>query len=877
MGPVVLAALLAALAVEGARWGHRRLSGWNATRSIFARATAGTTRPFEARLSYPLADRYRPAGQGCSNEVRALLYHHQDLAQLERMGDRHGLASVYALACDQRRARQQLQEMPADPNVASDLAALAVDTPDAHGEALRRLDQVLRVKPRHPQALWNRGLILTALSLPLAAARSFRAVEAIGEPGWSREARQRAEALEKAAADLVAAEKAAERAVAPIGKAEVPAQDVIARYPEAARIKFYGAMRERSGAAVEALLPVAQAIDRVQGGSSLAQMVNGAVDLKRMFALTQPPLTVAGARAYQRLAAITGDPWQEIRGWQLLGRAEADAHDFDAALASFDRVLALCGQRNFPDMCTATKAFLAAEYAKRYQLQRARELAGAAKRDGLAQGLAWWDTEGTVLLQRIEDLRQEFGLAAAYAEEISLHVENCRAAQKALTYLAESAIQQGHLAEARAHLAQVRSCGAGGSKRPRFDLVGLSVLGALVRDPNNRGEELRWWNESLAEQKAKLDEKSPLERTNLLLIEGRALIERDPARAQSLLNEVIRTSEAIGSGDPAAVTKRLEAFSTLIVFAAARGDHQAAFDLLARALRVSPEPTCVVGAAAESDRRAYLARGPDGRWVGMHTVDSGRWETFNGIESPLPGPIQAAVAACPRVDVLATAPFFGRSRLLPESIAWGYLTHGELPAPSAGEAQRLVVHDVATPATLQLAPLSIHQPALAGPRENVIALTGLAATPDEVLRRLPGVDLVELHVHGLLDRNVSDAPALVLAPNRAGISLLSAREIEQLRLERHPGVILGACDVGQSARYWSYQHSLPAAFIQAGAGWVLASPAPVEDGDAGPFFDRVWRRTREGARLAVALRDERQAPRWSAAESDWVRHVIAFY
>jgi cellulose synthase operon protein C len=880
-----VAALLAAVAIEAARWGHARLQGWNATRAIFTRACAPATRPLEARLAYPLADRHRPVGPGCGPESRALLYQHQDLAELERQGDRHGLASVYALSCDPRRARRLLHELMAgdSPDAANDLAALSLDLPDGAAQALRHLDDVLRGHPRHPQALWNRGLVLASLSLPLAAARSFRAVEALGEPGWSGEAGQRAARLEQAAANLVRAEAEGERAVAGIEKAVVPSEDVIARHPEAARIRFYVAARARTGAALADLLPVAQAIDKVQarlqgqaGSSSpLTQMVQGAVDLNRMFALTRPPLLVDKAREYQRLAAITSDPWQEIRGWQLLGRAQAAARNFAPALQAFDRALALCRERRFPDVCAETKVWLALHHSDRYQLQPARALALEAKRDSQAHGLAWWDVEANRRLQRLEDFRQEFGLARAYAEENSLRRDDCGAAQMAREYLAEMAMQQGQPNQARQELAAVGACGKG--QPVRFDMTGLSVLGALIRDPAVAGQELSWWTESLAWHRAQHASRAPLEQTTILLIEGRALIERDPARAEKLLDEVIARSDAAGRDDAGAETKRTEAFSTLITAATARGAHDRALQLLARALRVQAPATCLVGAVAESNRRAYLARGGEGPLVGVHAIEPAGGDARDVGGAVLPKTIAATVSACPRVDVLATVPFFGRARLLPEHIAWGYLSGGNLASPAKARTDRLIVQDVATPAALDLPRLARQATPASSLDENIISVSGAQATPAEVVRRLGGADVIELHVHGLLDRNVSDAPSLVLSPDRSGLSLLTAREIEGLRLDRRPGVILGACDVGQSAHYWSLQHSLPAAFIQAGAGWVLASPAPVADADAGPFFDRVWRRTKEGAVLAVALRDERQSPRWESAESDWVRHVVAFY
>ena len=62
---------------------------------------------------------------------------------------------------------------PAPRAVENDLAALVTDDPGRREEALKRLDAILREAPHHPQALWNRGLILSGMGLPRAGARAF--------------------------------------------------------------------------------------------------------------------------------------------------------------------------------------------------------------------------------------------------------------------------------------------------------------------------------------------------------------------------------------------------------------------------------------------------------------------------------------------------------------------------------------------------------------------------------------------------------------------------------------------------------------------------------------------------------------------------------
>ena len=168
----------------------------------------------------------------------------------------------------------------------------------------------------------------------------------------------------------------------------------------------------------------------------------------------------------------------------------------------------------------------------------------------------------------------------------------------------------------------------------------------------------------------------------------------------------------------------------------------------------------------------------------------------------LPAAIRDITKNCERVDVLATVPFLGRSGLFPGHVAWGYLQKGEQTRPLPEHPVRLVVHDVEAPANLELPRLG-RQLFAGAPYRQLISLRGIEATPDQVLRRLTMADFIELHVHGLLDPRVSDAPSLVLSPNQEGHALLSARAIEQVSLARGPGVFLGACDGAQGASYWS--------------------------------------------------------------------------
>jgi tetratricopeptide (TPR) repeat protein len=151
------------------------------------------TRSFEPRVTYGGADRYRPIGAERGAE-RGLA---SAIDQLVRRGDDRAAAAGWLLAGAPERAEQLLATAPAASITAGHQAdraatALALGRPDA---ALIHADAALAAEPAPVQALWNRGLALRDLGLPLAAAASFRAVAARGEPGWADEATLRAAEL----------------------------------------------------------------------------------------------------------------------------------------------------------------------------------------------------------------------------------------------------------------------------------------------------------------------------------------------------------------------------------------------------------------------------------------------------------------------------------------------------------------------------------------------------------------------------------------------------------------------------------------------------------------------------------------------------------
>lgn len=167
------------------------LAAWRPSQEPPPRAAVGpsfeavATRPrwHEWRVAYRPADRHRRLASGSAVGV--------DLAAVERTGDVRALAIAELLAGHPASAEARLRLLAPTPDVLTDRAAVALARGSLES-ARSLLDAALARAPRHPQALWNKALVLQRQGHASAAARLFREVAALGEPGWSDEARTRA-------------------------------------------------------------------------------------------------------------------------------------------------------------------------------------------------------------------------------------------------------------------------------------------------------------------------------------------------------------------------------------------------------------------------------------------------------------------------------------------------------------------------------------------------------------------------------------------------------------------------------------------------------------------------------------------------------------
>ena len=850
---------------------HRRWEYQRAVEAIFGDAALGPYRRTAARLTYPPAARHRPFSAPCQKDDCAPTLRHADLARLERAGDIQGLAAAYALSGDHDRALKLLDTLPSTADIESDRAALLSHTPRRAAEALTAADRALRIAPRHPGALWNRAIVMETLALPLAAARSFRAVEKLGEAGWTAEARQRAERLEGQWHGRVAAFKRARQDAERVKIGLLPAIDTIRGHPDLVRRAFAVAIRDHKTAALTpALRFIAEVLDQASGTSTLVRLVDRQ-DLLRKLPTLINSRRIDDAHAYQRLVETTRDPWFAVRAHQLLGRALIAAGRSAEAEDAFRRSLAACGGWRFPDVCLESKVWLAYDLISQHDLQRARRLVLEVAAQSVQSTLPMMEADAHALLAALEDARERFPMARAFAEQAALQTEHCEAANTGREQLAKLALAEGDASAARVHLNATRSCPG---RAARFQMIGTEALAGLARHPAaTSGQERRWLHDAIRAHRAipGLPRRQDL---GLRLASARDTLSRDRQRARAELAGL-----AAGHRDEDGTVRMiaLQASSALVVDSVEHGELAPALAALEQMQGVTAGRRCVLGAARSDGRWAYVVNDRSGS---LHGVTSPAAAPAEAEPAPaIPASLLGALGDCAEVGVIATAPVLGQSRLLPDHFAWGYLQTNLPRRTFDPSSRRLVIWDVQPPPELGLQRL-LAVPDIAPPgdhRGGAEQLRGPAATPTTVRARMPAADLIELHVHGVVDPEVSDAAALALSPDPDGRSLLTGHDLLTTTLPLRPGVILAACRAGLSARYGAFQWSLPVAFLRAGARWVVASPTPVEDAEGPAFFSAVWRRIVAGAPPAVALRDERTAGRWRRSHRQWTSHVVLFH
>ena len=842
----------------------------------------GSTRAFEARLSYPGADRYLPYGGARESQITQPDISLQALAELQRRKNFEAMAAAALLQGNWLQAEALFARAPASAGLQSDAAVLALVRGERE-EALLQLDAVLARHPKHGPARWNRALALRDLGLRALAAEEFEHVAKLGEPGWSEEAHQRGEVLRLAIARPRAAWESARREGEAMAEGGPPLNLELARaHPGLARLFLYQAVRSAtSGEPIRALMPLAQALDAqsedpVLYGSLRAAAVSqdlhpraapkledpraGAGDILGGWALLKDPTQPPSDR-YRQLTRGVKDPWFTLLGVEQTARAHSGAGRFDEAERALLEALPTCNRRGLDYRC----AFLELELAKLYaQENRAPEAS-----QHIAQGRAHasragdWGLELSFLSLLAQTARLSGGLSLARAyllERVARTPKSCTTRREAQLSLASMELDTLRVDEAREALEKAPTC-----EEP------LTLQAALLHAELHRfggsSDEAEQVREGLAALKAQ-GQLSAGEAALAEAVEGRLEASGDRTASHLALTRAIAAAERVQEGDADGREARERAYAGLVFEAGRSEAFDRALALIAAQAEVSLPAGCVLGVAVDQELSLVVARTAEGEAAGLLREEEGAV----GQRPSIPEELLGQLAACPEIEVLASPSLSGTVGLLPPSVAWSF-RGGPGNQPHAGTGSRpLVVSDIEPPLGLGLPRLPPW-----GEAGDSVALTleGSAATPRRVLEAMENATEIELHAHGLVDLALADASFVVLSPDAEGAYALTAGEVKRRPLRGSPLVVLGACHAAPVAPSQKERWSLPAAFLQAGASAVLAAPALVPDGEAGPFFSAVRGRVRRGESPAVALRNERLA--WLERQpGSWVDQVLLF-
>jgi len=869
-----------------------------------------STRSLEARVSDGRADRHRPydvprSGPGDTGQRSPSL---EGLAALERQQDFHGIAAAWLVRGDWKQAAEYLSRASPGPDVDSDLALIALgqDRPD---EALALLERALRAQPKHAQALWNQGIALRQLGLPLRAAASFEQVATLGESGWADEAARQAAALRAETKRRKGSWDSALQAGRTMVEKGTPlSADQVSEAPGLARLYLYDSVRAAtSKEQVLGLLPVARQLDGIDSGTYLQDYVQRVASrdftvrrplsegyAKLALGLLQPPEVQAllerlrrsperdlllGALVfsptlsaslgeYRKLALETGDPWFALLAGEKQASAELGRGEVAAAEARLLGAAQRCGQlARWDYRCSRVHRLLSHAYGTLHRPLEARQHAlEALQRSRRGHD---WAMESLVL----EDLGQlmtntnKLPLAHAYLEEFLERTDSpdCAYADFVHTTLAMAHLRALDVPGARAEIDLAAKC----DRTP--SLARAAVVADLARTQPKAGdaEMLR----KAVEAVRAANPPNPGQAALATFLEGRFELEQNRALGQSLLRRAITEAERLPEADVNGRKARAYSYASLIFDAGEHGEFDAALEFFAAELSLAPPSRCVLGMTVEDERTLAVLRDATGKTLGYH--DASRTQPLSGVTGLVPDSLVQALRPCESVEVLSRPPIQGLPGLLPSDVAWAYRVGRGTPRPSTLPTRRLIVTGIEPPEELRKVLPRLDTPVEAQPSADTTILYGLDATPSRVLGAMERATEISINTHGMIDLGISDTSFLVLSKGGDGRFTLTARAIEQAHLEGNPMVLLAACYSGQMTPSMHASFGLPFAFIHSGARAVLAATEQIPNSEAAPFFDPVLARIRAGEPPAVVLRDERLA--WLKERgTSWVEKVLLF-
>jgi len=862
------------------------------------------TRSMEARLSHPGADRHRPyyaeaRGQG-GGSTRAPI---EVLARMEKRGDLRGLAAVYLLQGAPDLASSYLERAGDSAEVFNDRAVIALAKGDAT-VALTLLDQAFQRQPRSTQALWNQGLALRDLEMWGVSAEAFEAVAAQSEPGWADEARTRAQAMrERLRAEKQGWEDALKAGEALVKSNGTVAAEELRLRPDVYRLYLYDAIRAAPGLQrLRELWPLAEILDAHYGGSALRDAIRWAEarDFQRRAPLAALYLSVRegapvpgglpayleklraarendilmgtlvvtrevakDAEGYAQLATQTRDPWFMLLAEEERAIADTQRGEWFQAERILRAAVSRCRQSTIVYRCGVLLEKLSSIYRRFWWLPEATRSAQEARALYRRSGFFGRDASMHQQLGQLARLQGQDVLARAILDESIVRHPSCTYRQFVRANNALALLEEMRVEEARAAIADDSQCGLPPLLAEAMTLADLARL-----SPRPSQDGLLKQGLEARRRSGRLD---PGQLAVLSHIEGRLVIEQDRTQGEELLRRAITEAEELPRDNAEAREARAYSYASLLFAAGKAGEWARVLSLFGEEVGGTLPSQCLLAVTVDRERTLALAFGADGR-MATHYDASRRQPLGDDVRGVVPEAISAPLRECEQVSVVARPPLHGRGGLLPDDIAWRYLS---LPAsrgePASVPALHLVVKDVEPPPELDLPRLGAWEPV----GTDVRVLAGARANPRQVLEAMTRATEIEIHAHGLINPAISDASLLVLSPDASGRYALTAGEVRAHRLEGRPLVTLGACRAAHTASQVHEPFSLPAAFIEAGARTVLAATVDIPDAEAGPFFLAVQERIRAGQSAAAALRDVRLE--WLRGDpGSWARSVLVF-
>jgi len=814
--------------------------------------------------------------------------------QLEANRDYRALGTVALLRRDFARADAYLARAPSTPDVLADRGLIRLEQSQC-GEALEFFDDALAKEPANLPARFNRGLCLKQLRLPFAAERAFGPVSTSAAGGWSQEARLEEQSLDRLRAEFLEQETAWKRTRQELIEHQTaPAQSFISARPSLARTAFYHALSSAPGRReLERLRPTATMLDRDFGGRQLERRIDrverqlrpGRAALAERYrawlvdqtvpALAevqqlrdearhtgQDDITLQLIDSYfndevsaerERLAAEFEDPWHSVRLAAARAVKLLDAGQAGAAERLLRRAEDDCRPASMAVTCWYVTGRLGELYGSVGRPADARRTFAAAAPRLRAAGLIQQERKALLEVAVFTAQAGELALARATFEDLQLREpQRCLAWAWARELLAQGYVHARDATRARAAVAEPMPCQL--EPEPwraawRLDLGRLTGDRKLLSEAREMAVALAT-SPKAARREA---EQARLLRDEVDLELGAPAIEEELRR---------RLSEAAPAADSAVRSAQARAWQALAIAALSRSDGRTALSDLARLQQAEEPKTCAVGLVGDVARQGWVTLGVNGR------VNSGL-HRGRSVELP-PSELQGLQACGIPISVLAAGEFPAGTSL-PDGMAWAYRVGATAPTPAPLGGSRLLVRNVLPPADLQLPSLGTRA---APTDQRWTVLEGADATPARVLAGLKAADIVDFEVHGIVDAQVPDGAVLVLSEDSNRGYALSATELQAVRLERRPVVLLGACRAATSSRVRAEPWNLPRTLVRSGARAVYASLQDLPDHEVGEFFRNLTARLDSGETPAVALRDERVA--WVKAGKTWVRDIVLF-